>query len=79
METQLKKIETSATKLVNEAKSDFASETQAIKSSVDALSASVKALPSTPSAGQIANIASDASKLVSSVKGFTDATSSKCG
>jgi hypothetical protein len=79
LEAQLKKIETSATKLVSTAKSDFASETQAVKSSVDSLTAAVKGLPSSPSAGQIAGIAAAASKVVSSVKSFTDATSSKCG
>lgn len=78
MESQLKKIESNATKLVSQAKSDFSSETQAIKSSLDSLTAAVKGLSSSPSAGQIATVASDASKFVDSVKSFTDATSSKC-
>ena len=78
LESQLKKIESNATKLVSQAKGDFPSETQAIKSSVDSLTAAVKGLPSNPSAGQIAAVATDASKLVSSVKSFTDASSSKC-
>jgi uncharacterized protein YoxC len=78
LEAQVKKIETSATKLVSQAKSDFPSETQAIKSSVNSLVAAVKGLPSSPSAGQIAAVTADASKVVSSVKSFTDATSSKC-
>jgi hypothetical protein len=79
LEAQLKKIQSTATKLVSQAKSDFPSQTQAIKSSVDSLTAAAKGLPSSPSAGQIAAIAADASKVVSSVKSFTDATSSKCG
>jgi uncharacterized protein YoxC len=78
LESQLKKIESNATKLVSQAKSDFSSETQAIKSSLDSLTAAVKGLSSSPSTGQIATVASDASKFVDSVKSFTDATSSKC-
>ena len=78
LQSQLKKIETDASSLVNSAKNDFPSETSAIKSSVAALESAVKALPSSPSAGQIATVASAASSVVSSVKSFTDATSSKC-
>lgn len=79
LEAQLKKIESSATKLVSQAKSDFASETQAIKSSLDSLTAAVRGLSSSPSAGQIAALATDASKVKSSVTSFIDATRSKCG
>lgn len=79
LESQVKKIENAATKLVSQAKSDFSSQTQAIKSSVDSLTAAVKGLPSNPSTGQITTVAADASKVVSAVKGFTNATSSKCG
>ena len=79
LEAQLKKIESSATKLVSEAKSDFQSQTQAIKSSVDSLTTAAKGLPSNPSGGQIAAVAADASKVVNSVKSFADASSSKCG
>ncbi len=78
LQSQLKKIETDATSLVNSAKNDFPSETSAIKSTVAALESAVNALPSSPSAGQIATVASAASSVVSSVKSFTDATSSKC-
>ncbi|MGN6166840.1 MAG: hypothetical protein ACTHQQ_01535 [Solirubrobacteraceae bacterium] len=78
LESQLKKIESAATKVVSQAKGDFPSETQAIKSSVDSLTAAVKGLPSSPSAGQIAAVATDASKVLSSSKSFIDTTSSKC-
>ena len=78
LEAQLKKIQTDATALVSSAKSDFPSQTSAVKSSVDALESAVKALPSSPSAGQIATVASDAASVANSVKSFTDATSSKC-
>jgi len=78
LESQLKKIQSDATALVNSAKGDFPSETSAINSSVASLESAVKALPSSPSAGQIATVANAASSVVSSVKSFTDATSSKC-
>ena len=78
LESQLKKIQTDATTVVSSAKSDFPSQTSAIKSSVDALKSAVKAIPASPSAGQIATIAADAASVVSSVQGFSDASSSKC-
>jgi len=78
LESQLNKIQSNVNTLVSEAKSDFPSETSAMKSSVDALTSAVKTIPSSPSAGQIATIATDAANVVSSVKSFEDASSSKC-
>ena len=78
LESQLKTIESDATSLVNAAKSDFPTQTSAIKSSVDTLQSAVKALPSSPSSAQIAAIAADASNVVSSVNSFSDASKSKC-
>ena len=77
LKSQLTQIQSDATALVNSAKSDFPSQTSAISSSVSALKNSVTALPSNPSATQIATVAKDASNVVSSVKSFTDATSSQ--
>ena len=79
LKSQLKQIQTDATTLVNSAKGDFPSETSAITSSVSTLKSSVAALPSSPSAAQIATVTRDAAGVVSSVKSFTDASSSKCG
>lgn len=79
LQGQLKKIQSDATAVAGSAQSDFPSETSAVKSSVDALSSAVKGLPSSPSASQIATLAKHASSVVSSVKSFVDATSSKCG
>jgi hypothetical protein len=76
--SQLATINSDATSLVSAAKSDFPSETSAVKSSVDALESAVKALPSSPSASQIAAIALDANNVVSSVKSFVDTSKSKC-
>ncbi len=78
LQTQVKTIESNATSLVNAAKSDFPSETSAVKSSVDALQSAIKALPSSPSVTQIAAIATSATAVVNSVKSFVDASKSKC-
>ena len=78
VKSQLKQIQSDATTLVNSAKSDFPSETGAITSSVNALKSSVAALPSSPSAAQIAIVTKDAASVVSSVKSFSNASSSAC-
>lgn len=77
--SQLTKIQSAASALVSSAKSDFPSETAAITSSVDALSVTVKAFPSSPSAAEIGTLVRQASGVVTSVTKFTDATASKCG
>ena len=78
LKTQLTTIQSDATKLVSSAKSDFPTQTSAIKSSVAALESAVKALPSHPSATQLGPVATAAASVVSSVKSFTDVTSSNC-
>ena len=79
LKSQLTQVQSDATALVNSAKSDFPNETSAISSSVDALKNSLAALPSSPSVAQIATVTKDAANVVSSVKNFTNATSSQCG
>ena len=78
LQSQLRTIQSDATALVASARSDFPSETSAIRTSVDALSSDVRALSSSPSPAQVASLAADASSVVSAVKAFADATSSKC-
>lgn len=78
LQSQLRTIQSDATALVDSARSDFPSETSAIRTSVNSLVSAVRALPSSPSASQIAAIASDATSVVTSVRGFADATDSKC-
>jgi len=78
LQAQAKTIESDATALVSAAKSDFPSETSAIKTSVDTLQQAVKSLPSSPSVTQIASITADAASVVSSVTSFVDASKSKC-
>jgi hypothetical protein len=78
LKTQLTTIQSDAAQLVSSAKSDFPSQTSAIKSSVAALQSAVKALPSNPSATQLGPVATAAASVISSVKSFTDVTSSNC-
>lgn len=78
LEEQLKKIDNDATKVASSAKSDFPSETSAIKSSVDVLKSTIQALPSSPTAAEIATVAAKGASMVSAVKNFMDASSSKC-
>jgi hypothetical protein len=78
LQSQLRTIQSNANALVTSARDDFPRETQAIKTSLDTLERDVRALPSNPSASQIAALASDASSVVSAVSGFVDATQSKC-
>jgi hypothetical protein len=76
--TQVTTIKNDATTLVSAAKSDFPTQTSAVKSSVDTLVSAVKALPSSPSAADIAALGLDASNVVTSVKSFVDNSKSKC-
>ena len=78
LKSQLKQVQSDASTLVGSAKGDFPNETSAITSSVDALKSSLAALPSSPSAAQIAFVGRDAAGVVSSVKSFVDASNSKC-
>jgi hypothetical protein len=78
LKPQLQRVRDNADQLVASAKSDFPSETSAIRSSVNRLRDSVDALPSSPSTSQVATVAGDAADVVTSVKRFSDATSDTC-
>lgn len=79
LKSQVQKIQSNATALVNSAKGDFPSETNSIKSSVASLQSAVSGLSSSPSAKQIATVTSAASSVVTSVNSFISASNSKCG
>jgi hypothetical protein len=78
LKSQVTAIENNASKLVDQAKGDFPSQTSAITSSVNALKTSVAGLSSSPTAAQISTITKDAGSVVSSVASFMSASSSKC-
>ena len=78
LKSALNKVESSAKSVVSSAKSDFPTQTTDVSNSVDALATSVKQLSGTPSAGQIAQIATQAGAAVSAVTSFVNATKSNC-
>lgn len=78
LKSQVQKIQSDATVLVNSAKGDFPSQTNSIKSSVTSLQTAVNGLSSSPSAKQIAAVTNAASSVATSVNSFLDASNSKC-
>jgi hypothetical protein len=78
LKDQLGTIESNANKVVSSAKGDFPSETSSIQSSVSSLKTTLQKLPSSPSASQVAAVATSAKGLASSVQSFVKATDSKC-
>jgi len=78
LQAKLRAIQSDANALVASARSDFPSQTSAIRSSIDRLQSTVRGISSNPSATQIATLAADASAVVSAVGGFADATKSAC-
>ena len=78
LQASLQTIQDEVNRLVASAKSDFPSETSAIRSSFTALATDVRALPSSPSASQLASVAADAASAVSAIRGFVSATKSQC-
>ena len=78
LETQLKKVESSANDVVSSAKSDFPDETSAMSSSLKSLDTAVSQAGSSPSAATIAALGVDVKDVVTAVDSFTKATNSKC-
>jgi hypothetical protein len=78
LQTQVQTIVSQAKKLPSSAKSDFPSETAAIKTSVDALQSDVQGLSSKPTAKQALTLAGNAASVVTAVKNFASASKSKC-
>jgi hypothetical protein len=78
LESAVAKVQTDAQTAINDAKSDFPTETSALKSSIDTLSTSAKAAASSPSVTKIAQLPSQVSAVVTAVDNFESATKSKC-
>ncbi len=78
LRTQLQKVESDARKLVDSAKSDFPSQSQALQSSVSKLKSDLEALPSSPTPQQLAAVLPDGQALVKAFRDFKAATDSKC-
>jgi hypothetical protein len=78
LSSALQKVESSAKSVVSDAKGDFPTETSDVTNSLNALSTSVKQISGTPSAGAIAQIATQVNASVSAIQNFVNATKSKC-
>src|ERR1700722_11310030 len=78
LSSALQKVQSSAKTAVSDAKSDFPAETTDVTNPLSALSNSVKQISGTPSAGAIAQIATQLSASVSAIQNFVSATKSKC-
>ena len=72
-------VQTNATTVVNEAKTQFATQTSALKTSVDTLSTSVQQLASTPTAAQLKALPGQISAMSTATKSLVDSTSPTCG
>jgi len=78
LQLQLTTVRANATTLAADAKQDFPTETSALTSSIETLSAAVKDLPGSPSAARIAALAVDVSAVVTDAKNLAKATTSAC-
>ena len=64
--------------VASSAKSDFPSETRAMRSSFSSLTSAIKALPSSPSSSDLVGLAGDVVAAKTAVDNFKTATSSEC-
>jgi hypothetical protein len=78
LESAVAKVQSDAQTAINDAKSDFPTETSALKSSIDTLSTTAKQAASSPSASTIAQLPGQVSAVVTAVNNFQSATKSKC-
>lgn len=78
LEAAFAKIKTDASNVVSKAKSDFPSETAAIRSSVSTLTNAVNALKANPSASNVATVTVAAEGIVRSFQSFVNASKAKC-
>jgi hypothetical protein len=79
LKSTLQKVQSDAEAVVSAAKSDFPNETSALSSSVTTISTSIKQLPSSPAPAQVAQLAGQATAVITAAKDLKSATSSKCG
>ncbi len=78
LETAVNKVNTDAQAVVKSAKSEFSSETTALKSSAQTLNTTIKQAVASPSASTLALIPAQVSAVVADAKNLENAVSSKC-
>lgn len=78
VESGVAKVQADANTVVNEAQSDFASQTSALKTSVDKLSASVNQLSSPPTTSQLAALPAEISAVSTATQDLAQSAAPKC-
>lgn len=79
LKSALVQLQQNATAAIDQAKSDFSGQTTALKTSVDALSSTVKQVVGTPSLQTLTQLAAELSAVSTAAKNLQTAVSSKCG
>lgn len=79
LKAAVSQVQSDATTVVNEAKSQFATQTSALKTAVNALSTSVQQMASSPTAAQLKALPSQISAVTTATKKLVDSTSPTCG
>ena len=78
VQSAVAKVRADANIVVDEAKSDFASQTSALKTSVDKLSATVNQLSSPPTGSQLAALPAEISAVATATTDLSKSASPKC-
>ncbi|MGO9789437.1 MAG: hypothetical protein ACLP8S_07910 [Solirubrobacteraceae bacterium] len=79
LKTAVLQLQQNATAAVNQAQSDFASQTTALKTSVEALTNTLQEIAATPSLQTLAQLPAELSAVGTAAKNLQSAASSKCG
>jgi predicted PurR-regulated permease PerM len=79
LRTAITQLQQNATNAVNQAKADFSTQTAALKTSVNALSSTVKQIAGSPSLQTLALLPNQLTAVGTAAKNLESAVSSKCG
>ena len=78
IQTDVQKVQSNATAVVSSAKQDFPSQTSALQSSVSTLSATINALPQSPTAQQLVPLVPQIRSVGTASQDLSNATNSAC-
>lgn len=78
LRTQVGSVEAEAGALVDSARADYPTETEAIESSLKTLRTQIDGLPENPKPAELVGVGFEAATAVSAVKNFISATRSDC-
>ena len=78
IQTDVQKVQSNATAVVSSAKQDFPTQTSALQSSVSTLSATINALPASPTPQQLVPLAPQIRSVGTAAQNLSNATNSAC-